>query len=63
MYVLDNLFLNHVGLPHVLVLAVHLVKIFCWMGKGDHSSCEDAAQQVLMYVCLSVCLSELKFYL
>ena len=37
MYVLDNLFLNHVGLPHVLVLAVHLVKIFCWMGKGDHT--------------------------
>ena len=25
------------GLPHVLVLTVHLVNLLGWMGKGDHS--------------------------
>ena len=29
--------MNHVGLPHVLVLTVHLVNLLGWMGKGDHS--------------------------
>ena len=35
--VLDKVLLDHVGLPHVLVLAVHLVNLLGWMGKGDHS--------------------------
>ena len=35
--VVDNLLLDHVGLPHVLVLTVHLVNLLGWMGKGDHS--------------------------
>ena len=29
--------LEYVGLPHVLVLTVHLVNFLSWMGKGDHS--------------------------
>ena len=33
-FVLDNLLLEHVGLPHVLVLTVHLVNFLGWMGKG-----------------------------
>ena len=35
----DNLLLllDHVGLLHVLDLAVHLVIVFGWMGKGNHS--------------------------
>ena len=32
---MDNLFHDHVGLPYVVIVAVHLV-IFCWMGLGDH---------------------------
>ena len=35
--VIDKLLLEHVGLPHVLVLTVHLVNLLGWMGKGDHS--------------------------
>ena len=34
---IDNLFLDHVGLPHVLDLAVHLVNFFGWMSQGGHS--------------------------
>ena len=34
---IDKLFLKHVGLPHVLVHAVHLVNFFGWMSQGDHS--------------------------
>ena len=34
---IDKLLLEHVGLPHVLDLAVHLVKFFCWMSQGSHS--------------------------
>ena len=34
--VFDNLLLDHVELPHNLDLAVHLVHIIGWMGKGDH---------------------------
>ena len=30
-----KLLLDHVGLPLVVILAVHLV-IFGWMGQGDH---------------------------
>ena len=34
---IDKLLLEHVGLPHVLVLAVHLVNFFGWMSQGGHS--------------------------
>ena len=33
----DKLLLEHVGLPHVLDLAVHLVNFFGWMSQGGHS--------------------------
>ena len=33
----DKLLLEHVVLPHVLVLAVHLVNFFSWMSQGGHS--------------------------
>ena len=33
----DKLLLEHVGLPHVLALAVHLVNFFGWMSQGGHS--------------------------
>merc|ERR1712148_29742 len=33
----DKLLLEHVGLPHVLVHAVHLVNFFGWMSQGGHS--------------------------
>ena len=32
----DKLLLDHVGLPLVVILAVHLVIFLCWMGLGDH---------------------------
>ena len=32
----DNLLPDHVGLPHVLDLAVHLVQLMTWMGRGGH---------------------------
>ena len=28
---------HHVGLPHILDLAVHLVTFFGWMSQGGHS--------------------------
>ena len=34
---IDKLLLKHVGLPHVLVLAVHLVNFFSWVSQGGHS--------------------------
>ena len=34
---IDKLLLEHVGLPHVLDLAVHLVNFFGWMSQGGHS--------------------------
>ena len=34
---IDKLLLEHVGLPHVLDLAVHLVNFLCWMSQGDNS--------------------------
>ena len=34
---IDKLLLEHVGLPHILVLAVHLVNFFGWMSQGGHS--------------------------
>ena len=33
----DNLLHDHVELPHVLDLAVHLVFFCGWMGQGNHS--------------------------
>ena len=33
----DKLLHEHVGLPHVLDLAVHLVNFFGWMSQGGHS--------------------------
>ena len=35
--VLENLLLDHVGIPNVLVLTVLLVNLVVWMSKGDHS--------------------------
>ena len=32
-----KLLLGHVGLPHVLVLAVHMVNFFSWVSQGGHS--------------------------
>ena len=34
---IDKLLLEHVGLPHVLDLAVHQVIFFGWMSQGGHS--------------------------
>ena len=34
---IDYVLLEHVGLPHVLDLAVHLVNFFVWMSQGGHS--------------------------
>ena len=34
---IDKLLLKHVGLPHILVLAVHLVNFFSWVSQGGHS--------------------------
>ena len=39
----DKLLLKHVGLPHILVVAVHLVHFFGWMSQGGHS------EQVLFF--------------
>ena len=36
-WVVDNLLLDHVELPHVLDLAVHLVNLVSWIVKVDHS--------------------------
>ena len=33
----DNLLPEHVELPHVLDLAVHLVQLTTWMGRGVHT--------------------------
>ena len=34
---IDKILLEYVGLPHVLVLAVHLVNFFSWVSQGSHS--------------------------
>ena len=34
---IDKLLLEHVGLPYVLDLAVHLVNFFGWVSQGDYS--------------------------
>ena len=33
----DNLLPEHVELPHVLDLAVHLVPLQTWVGRGGHT--------------------------
>ena len=33
----DNLLPEHVELPHVLDLAVHLVQLTTWMGRGGYT--------------------------
>ncbi len=37
LWVIDNLFPDHVGLPHVLNLAVHLVQQMTWISWGGHT--------------------------
>ena len=34
---IEKLLLEHVGLPHVLDLTVHLVNFFGWTSQGGHS--------------------------
>ena len=51
---IDKLLLRHVGLPHVLVLAVHLVNFFSWVSQGGHS--EQLLFFVLFYQSTPSCL-------
>ena len=51
---MDKLLLEHVGLPHVLVLAVHLVNFFGWMSQGGHS--EQLLLFALFYQSTPSCL-------
>ena len=51
---IDKLLLEHVGLPHVLVLAVHLVNFFGWMSQGGHS--EQLSLFALFYQSTPSCL-------
>ena len=44
---IDKLLLEHVGLPHILNLAVHLVNFFGWMSQGGYS--ETLLQIKLFY--------------
>ena len=44
---INKLLLEHVGLPQVLDLAVHLVNIFDWMSQEGHS--EPLLQLALFY--------------
>ena len=46
--------LEHVGLPQVLDLAVHLVNIFGWMSQGGHS--EPPLLLALFYQSTPSCL-------
>ena len=34
--VFDYLLHDHVELPQVFIVTVHLVNLFCWMSRGDH---------------------------
>ena len=36
-WLIDKLLLEHVGLPHVLNLAVHLVIFWGWISQGGNS--------------------------
>ena len=51
---IDKLLLEHVGLPHVLDLAVHLVSFFGWMSQGGHS--EPLLLLALFYQSTPSCL-------
>ena len=51
---IDILLLEHVGLPHVLDLAVHLVNFFGWMSQGGHS--EPLLLLTLFYQSTPSCL-------
>ena len=51
---IDKLLLKHVGLPHVLDLAVHLVNFFGWMSQGGHS--EPLLLLALFYQSTPSCL-------
>ena len=46
--------LEHVELPHVLDLAVHLVNFFGWVSQGDHS--EPLLLLALFYQSTPSCL-------
>ena len=50
----DKLLHEHVGLPHVLDLAVHLVNFFGWMSQGGHS--EQLLFSALFYQSTPSCL-------
>ena len=51
---IDKLLLEHVGLPHVLDLAVHLVNFFGWVSQGGHS--EPLLLLALFYQSTPSCL-------
>ena len=51
---IDELLLEHVGLPHILALAVHLVNFFGWMSQGGHS--EQLSFFALFYQSTPSCL-------
>ena len=51
---LDKLLLEHVGLGHILDLAVHLVNFFGWLSQGDHS--EPLLLSALFYQSTPSCL-------
>ena len=51
---IDKLLLEHVGLPQVLDLAVHLVKFFGWLSQGGHS--EPLLLLALFYQSTPSCL-------
>ena len=53
-WVVDNLLLDHDGLPHVLGLAVYLVIYFGLLGGGDHP--KTFLQLVLFYYSTPSCL-------
>ena len=53
-WVVDNLPLDHDGLPLVLDLAVHLVNYFGWMSQGGHS--EQFSFSALFYQSTPSCL-------
>ena len=51
---INKLLLEHVGLPYVLDLTVHLVNFFGWVSQGDHS--EPLLLLALFYQSTPSCL-------
>ena len=51
---IDKLLLEHVELPHILDLAVHLVIFLGWMSQGGHS--EPLLLLALFYQSTPSCL-------